>query len=127
VTPRQDYPQAAPASFVTSSRDFARFAIACMPDHRPPEVEAILSRESLETMLAPSLDAPFTGLGFFHESIEGLRTSGHTGADWGWTSTLRIAPETGDALIVLQNCYSAEELSRRTESVWARWVRGRLR
>jgi CubicO group peptidase (beta-lactamase class C family) len=122
VTKRLDYSLTAAAGFITSSRDFARFAIACMPYHRSQEAEDVLATETLLQMIEPTPASPYYGIGVARKPIQRLLTFGHTGGDHGWTSVLRIAPQKGDALIILQNCYEAEPLSRKVEDVWARWV-----
>jgi len=122
TTSRLNYTQTAAAGFLTSSRDFARFAIACMPDHRTAETEKVLKAASIREMIQATPASPYYGIGFARKPIQGLMTFGHTGGDHGWTSALRIAPQNGGALIVLQNCYEAEPLSREVEDLWAKWV-----
>lgn len=122
IPPRLQYPQTAAAGFVTSSRDFAKFAIACMPDHRSKKAEEVLSRKSLVQMIRSTPAYRYYGIGFALKPIRRLSTFGHTGGDYGWTSVLRIAPRNGDAIIIFQNCYEAEALSREVEDLWAKWV-----
>lgn len=108
----------AAAGLQTSAEDLARFAIANMPAFLPEGAPQVLRPETIALMHQPAPASPAYGLGFSVERIDGVLVVGHGGANRGWMAELSIAPELGDALVVLTNGSNGGRLHAPMREAW---------
>jgi CubicO group peptidase (beta-lactamase class C family) len=100
----------------TTAVDLARFASFLMggdPDTQPSS--HILRRDSLDQMFAVQLTEEPTGfgLGFFAGQYRGHKTVQHTGAVYGFSTSMVVLPDKKIAAIVLANADIATAAVRR--------------
>ena len=106
----------AAASLQTSAEELARFAIAGMTKFSE---NPVLDPETIERMQVPMPPGPEAyGLGYMVQEHEGFRTVGHGGSNRGWIARLTIAPETGDAIVILTNGSNGGRVTRPIEEAW---------
>jgi uncharacterized membrane protein len=89
-----------------TASDMAKFAIALMPPEGG-ECPLFQNRETLDLMLTPTLfysdNSPENAHGFWIEWRGGKNFYGHGGNFYGFSCNLLFAPETREALIVMNN------------------------
>jgi len=116
----------AAAGLQTSALELARFAKASLPKHRAKlGLDEVLRTATVELMQQPVAPSDSYGLGYAIEDELGLRVVGHGGANEGWMADLAIAPESGDAIVLLTNGTNGRRVHQPVRRLWVDWVRKR--
>lgn len=119
------YASSAATAFVTSSADLVKFVAAQLPKN---EASAILSQATIAAMRQPhgrSFGADIWGLGtiLYAPTASGDFLYGHDGGnDPAINSTVRINPDNGDAIVVLETGHLT--LATNIGSHWVLWQTG---
>jgi len=116
------FPELAAAGLQTTASDLARFARASLPRFRGEDDPRVLEPETIERMQVAVAPGDAYGLGYQLETRLGVRLVGHGGANQGWIAYLRVAPETGDGLVLLTNSSAGNAVVAPLESAWAKRV-----
>lgn len=112
------FPELAAAGLQTTVADLARFARASLPRFREEGDPAVLKPETIEEMQVAVPPGEGYGLGYEIQPRHGVRLVGHGGANDGWIAYLRVAPETGDGLVVLTNASHGNAVVRPLALAW---------
>jgi len=118
------FPELAAAGLQTTVADMARFARASLPRFRESgdATNPVLKPETIELMQTAVPPGKDYGLGYQIEEREGVRVVGHGGSNDGWIAYLRVAPETGDGLVLLTNSSAGNSVVAPLETAWAKRV-----
>jgi CubicO group peptidase (beta-lactamase class C family) len=100
--------------------ELTAFALAHLEDGpEAPRGRGVLQPATLDTMLTPTVDAS-SGFGYvLRHPRPDLLTAGHAGAG---ASLFRVAPATGDGLVILTNHGPGYAAIARIECVWLAWL-----
>jgi len=112
------FAELAAAGFQTTAGDLAQFACAGMAHFRASDAPRVLKPETIELMESPAAPATDWGLGYDVRTERGLRLVGHGGANQGWMARLTLAPDSGDALVILTNGSNGNQLIGPLETLW---------
>lgn len=116
------FPELAAAGLQTTVADMGRFAQASLPRFRREGAPEVLKPETIELMQGAVPPGDGYGLGYQLEERLGVRLVGHGGANDGWIAYLRVAPETGDGLVLLTNASHGNSVVAPLETAWAKRV-----
>lgn len=103
------YPEMAAAGLWTTPSDLAKVGVELLQTLHTPKTPALLSPETLATMLHPQLaqqqagDGEFVGLGFFCNGKEDGFYFGHDGWNHGFLSEMRFYKQLGKGAVVMIN------------------------
>ncbi|HEX6884267.1 MAG TPA: serine hydrolase domain-containing protein [Planctomycetota bacterium] len=116
------FPELAAAGMQTTVSDMARFARASLPRFRKEGDPVVLKPETIEAMQVAVPPGDGYGLGYQIEPRHGVRLVGHGGANDGWIAYLRVAPETGDGLVLLTNASHGNAVVAPLAQAWEKRV-----
>jgi len=103
------YPEMAAAGLWTTASDLAKVGIELLNVLHDRKVPALLTKETIETMLQPQLDhqkigeGEFFGLGFFCKGKDDGFYFGHGGWDEGFVAQMRFYKNIGKGAVVMIN------------------------
>jgi CubicO group peptidase (beta-lactamase class C family) len=124
------YPTAASGGLLSTLEDVGRFVAAGMTGHGGGPGAPVLSRQSVEELLAHqepisglfSVVAESYGLGVFVETVgQGRKAVWHGGQGKGWMTHFHAVPETGDGIVILTNSQRSWPFMALVLTEWARW------
>jgi CubicO group peptidase (beta-lactamase class C family) len=116
------FPELAAAGLQTTVTDMARFAQASLPRFWKEGATHVLKPETIELMQVAVPPGDAYGLGYQIEPRHGVRLVGHGGANDGWIAYLRVAPETGDGLVLLTNASHGNAVVAALAQAWEKRV-----
>lgn len=103
------YPEMAAAGLWTTATDLAKVGVELLQVLHARKAQALLSKESIETMLRPQLEhqkvgeGEFVGVGFFCKGKEEGFYFGHGGWDEGFVAEMRFYKDIGKGAVVMIN------------------------
>jgi CubicO group peptidase (beta-lactamase class C family) len=103
------YPEMAAAGLWTTPTDLARVGVEFLQVLNQREVPALLTKETMETMLSPQLEGQkmgegdYVGLGFFCSGKEDGFNFGHGGWDEGFIADMRFYKNLGKGAVIMIN------------------------
>jgi proline iminopeptidase len=120
--PEENWIVSAAGHLIGNLDELTAFALAHLEDGSgAPRGRGVLQPATLDTMLTPVIDAA-SGLGYvLRRPSPDLLTAGHAGAG---ASLFRVAPATGDGLVILTNHADGYAAIARIECVWLAWLAG---
>jgi CubicO group peptidase (beta-lactamase class C family)/D-alanyl-D-alanine dipeptidase len=124
AAPIFDLGMAPAGNLYASVEDLAKFATSLLNNGASPRGR-ILERATLDQMWTPQRvdDSPRTfGIGFALDTFEGHRVVGHSGAVYGYATTLSVFPDDGFAVIVMVTLDDASPSVTRLRTYAARQV-----
>ena len=103
------YPEMAAAGLWTTATDLAKVGVELQKVLHDRKAQALLTKETIETMLRPQLDhqkvgeGEFVGLGFFCNGKEEGFHFGHGGWDEGFVAQMRVYKNLGKGAVIMLN------------------------
>jgi len=103
------YPEMAAAGLWTTATDLAKVGVELLRVLQDRKTPALLTKETIETMLRPQLDhqkageGDYVGLGFFCNGKDDGFHFGHRGDDEGFEAQMRIYKNIGQGAVVMIN------------------------
>jgi CubicO group peptidase (beta-lactamase class C family) len=103
------YPEMAAAGLWTTATDLAKVGVELLQVLHSRKEPALLTKETIESMLRPQLDhqkigeGEFVGLGFFCDGKDDAFHFGHGGWDEGFVALMRLYKNIGKGAVVMLN------------------------
>jgi len=125
--PNYLFTETAAAGLYTTAHDLSLLIIEIMNCYNNRENNLVISKESLELMMAPEIDiSKYESMGmglFIYDLSNNIKTYGHGGVNRGWRAQYEFCPYKNSGIVVLSNSdLGGKKIINPLISVWREYI-----